>query len=72
MCGPASPRHLHCARTEPPLASDGSGRLRLGGGLLTLVPRPSVMVEPDAVWQVDNDGDEDVLWLVIRPRPCLH
>ena len=44
---------------------EGTGRMRVGGEVLTLDPLSAVVVEPDIVRQVFNDTAADALWLVM-------
>jgi hypothetical protein len=39
--------------------------------VLTLAPLDSVLVAPDSVRQLFNDGDGEVLWLVVGAPPEL-
>lgn len=65
----ASTRHRHVTQTELYLVLEGTGRMRVDGELLTLEPLSAVLVEPRTVRQVFNDGDADVLWLIVgAPR----
>ena len=67
--GQASTRHRHRSQEELYLVLEGSGRVRIGGEVLTLGPLDSLLVEPPAVRQVFNDGDADALWLVVGAPP---
>jgi quercetin dioxygenase-like cupin family protein len=69
--GEWSTRHRHREQTELYLVLEGTGRLRVDGELLTLMPLSAVLVEPDAVRQVFNDTDEPQLWLVVG-APSEH
>jgi quercetin dioxygenase-like cupin family protein len=67
--GQASTKHRHVDETELYVVLEGTGRMRIGDELHTLAPLSSVLVEPDVVRQVFNDGDEDALWLVVGAPP---
>src|SRR5919107_6392360 len=58
-------RHRHRETTELYVVLEGTGRMRVGGELLTLAPLSAVEVEPRDVRQVFNDTDADALWLVV-------
>jgi uncharacterized cupin superfamily protein len=67
--GQASTRHRHGSQTELYVVLEGTGRMRVDGELLTLVPLSAVLVEPRTLRQVFNDTDADALWLVVgAPR----
>jgi quercetin dioxygenase-like cupin family protein len=63
--GQASTKHRHVDETELYVVLEGTGRMRIGDEVHTLAPLSSVLVEPDVVRQVFNDGDGDALWLVV-------
>jgi uncharacterized cupin superfamily protein len=63
--GQASTRHRHFEQAELYVVLEGTGRMRVGDELLTLVPPSAVAVEPATVRQVFNDTDCDALWLVV-------
>ncbi len=67
--GQASTRHRHRAQTELYVVLEGTGRMRVGGELLTLAPLSAVAVDPATVRQVFNDTDRDALWLVAGAPP---
>jgi quercetin dioxygenase-like cupin family protein len=69
--GQASTKHRHVDETELYVVLEGTGRMRIGDDVHTLAPLSSVLVEPDVVRQVFNDGDEDALWLVVGTPPEL-
>ncbi len=69
--GQASTRHRHEKQTELYVVLEGTGRIRVEGELLTLDRLSSILVEPQAVRQVFNDTDADVLWLVVGTPPEL-
>ena len=51
---------------------DGPGRMRVDDELLTLEPHSAVLVEPEHMRQLFNDGDGDALWLVVgAPREAV-
>ena len=62
--GQASTRHRHIRQTELYVLLEGTGRVRVGGELLTLDPLSALLVEPRTVRQLFNDTGEDALWLV--------
>ena len=62
--GQASTKHRHRGETELYLVLEGRGRMRIGDDVHTLEPLSSVLVEPEVVRQIFNDGDADALWLV--------
>jgi quercetin dioxygenase-like cupin family protein len=67
--GQASTRHRHRAETELYVVLEGTGRIRVGGDLLTLEPLSSLLVEPGTLRQVFNDTEADALWLVVGAPP---
>jgi hypothetical protein len=44
---------------------EGTGRIRVGETMLTVPKYGGVWVKPEALRQVFNDTNEDVLWLII-------
>ena len=48
---------------------EGVGRMRVDDDSLTLSPLDAVLVEPETMRQLFNDGDEDALWLVVGAPP---
>jgi quercetin dioxygenase-like cupin family protein len=67
--GQASTRHRHRDETELYVLLEGTGRMRVGGELLTLAPLSAVVVDPETVRQVFNDTPHDALWLVVGAPP---
>ncbi len=67
--GQASTRHRHPTQEELYLVLEGSGRMRVDGELLTLEPLSAVLVTPESVRQIFNDGESDTLWLVVGAPP---
>jgi mannose-6-phosphate isomerase-like protein (cupin superfamily) len=63
--GQASTRHRHHLTAELYFLLEGSGRMRVGGELLTLEPHGAVLVEPETLRQLFNDTEADQLWLVV-------
>ena len=63
--GQTSTKHRHVSQTELYVVLEGTGRMRIGDEVHTLAPLSTVLVEPDVVRQVFNDGGEDALWLVV-------
>jgi mannose-6-phosphate isomerase-like protein (cupin superfamily) len=67
----ASTRHRHATEEELYLVLDGIGRMRVDDELLTLERLSSVLVTPESVRQIFNDGESDALWLVVGAPPEL-
>ncbi|MBA2517971.1 MAG: cupin domain-containing protein [Solirubrobacterales bacterium] len=67
--GQASTKHRHEQQSELYVLLEGTGRMRVGGELLTLDPLSVVLVEADTVRQLFNDTDADALWLVVGAPP---
>jgi uncharacterized cupin superfamily protein len=67
--GQASTRHRHTEQHELYLLLEGEGRVRIDDELLTLRPLSALLVEPEHVRQLFNDGDRDALWLVVGAPP---
>lgn len=66
-------RHRHVAQTELYVVLEGTGRMHVGGELLTLAPLSAVLVEPRTVRQPFNDTDADALWLIVgTPREAAN
>ena len=65
----ASTRHRHGVQAELYVLLQGTGRMRVGGELLTLERLSAVLVEPDTVRQLFNDTEVDALWLVVGAPP---
>ncbi len=65
----ASTKHRHRTQEELYVLLEGVGRMRVGDDSLTLSPLDAVLVEPETVRQLFNDGDEDALWLVVGAPP---
>lgn len=63
--GQASTKHRHEHQEELYVLLEGRGRIRVGGELLELAPHDALLVEPETVRQIFNDGEEDALWLVV-------
>src|SRR3954469_24724558 len=61
--GQASTRHRHRSEEELYVVLEGTGRMRVGGEVLTLEPLSAVRVDPGTVRQVFNDTAADALWL---------
>jgi uncharacterized cupin superfamily protein len=62
--GQASTKHRHRVTEELYLLLEGTGRMRVGGQVLTLEPLSAVAVDPRETRQVFNDTDAEQLWLV--------
>ncbi len=69
--GQASTKHRHSEQAELYVVLEGTGRMRIGDDVHTLAPLSTVLVEPEVVRQVFNDGDADALWLVVGAPPEL-
>ncbi|HET9121846.1 MAG TPA: cupin domain-containing protein [Solirubrobacterales bacterium] len=70
--GQASTKHRHFEAHELYVLVEGPGRMRVGDELLTLEPLSAVLVEPEHLRQLFNDGDRDALWLVVgAPREAV-
>lgn len=67
--GQASTRHRHEQQSELHVLLEGTGRMRVGGELLTLDALAVVLVEADTVRQLFNDTHADALWLVVGAPP---
>ena len=71
--GQASTRHRHLRQHELYVVLEGTGRMRLGDETITLEPLSSVLVEPEIVRQLFNDGETDTLWLIAgTPRELAN
>lgn len=62
--GQASTKHRHFKTLELYVVLEGEGRIRIGEDSLVLPRLSAVVVQPDTVRQIFNDGDADALWLV--------
>jgi uncharacterized cupin superfamily protein len=67
--GQASTWHRHHEQHELYILLQGRGRIRIDDELLTLEPLSAVLVEPEHLRQIFNDGHTDVLWLVVGAPP---
>ncbi|MCB0876616.1 MAG: cupin domain-containing protein [Solirubrobacterales bacterium] len=67
--GQASTRHRHILTEELYVLLEGTGRIRVGGELLTLGPLDALLVDPETVRQPFNDTAADQLWLVVGAPP---
>jgi len=61
----ANTLHKHIRAEEFYFVLEGTGRLRVGDETLTVPRHGGVWVGPDALRQVFNDTDAEVLWLII-------
>ena len=61
----ANTLHKHIRAEEFYFVLEGTGRLRVGHETLTVPRYGGVLVGPDALRQVFNDTDAEVLWLII-------
>jgi mannose-6-phosphate isomerase-like protein (cupin superfamily) len=67
--GQASTKHRHFDTHELYVLVEGTGRMRVDDEVITLERHSAVLVEPEHVRQLFNDGGEDALWLVVgAPR----
>jgi uncharacterized cupin superfamily protein len=69
--GQASTKHRHAEQEELYVLLEGEGRVRIDDQALTLAPRDALLIEPESVRQLFNDGDADQLWLVVGAPPEL-
>ena len=71
--GQASTRHRHRDQEEIYILLEGAGRIRIDDELLTLGPLDAVVVEPESLRQLFNDGEAAQLWLVVgAPREAAN
>jgi uncharacterized cupin superfamily protein len=71
--GQASTRHRHRDQEEIYILLEGAGRIRIDDELLTLGPLDAVVVEPESLRQLFNDGETAQLWLVVgAPREAAN
>jgi mannose-6-phosphate isomerase-like protein (cupin superfamily) len=61
----ANTLHKHIRAEEFYFVLEGTGRLRVGEETLTVPRHGGVWVGPEALRQVFNDTDAEVLWLII-------
>lgn len=61
----ANTLHKHIRAEEFYFVLEGTGRMRVGDETLTVPKHGGVLVGPDALRQVFNDTDAEVLWLII-------
>jgi mannose-6-phosphate isomerase-like protein (cupin superfamily) len=61
----ASTLHKHVRQEEFYFVLEGTGRMRVGDETLTVPRHGGVLVGPDQLRQVFNDGDAEVLWLIV-------
>lgn len=61
----ANTLHKHIRAEEFYFVLEGTGRLCVGNETLTVPRHGGVLVGPDALRQVFNDTDAEVLWLII-------
>jgi len=57
--------HKHHRAEELYVVLQGTGRIRVDGRTITVPQYGGVLVGPQLLRQIFNDGDEEVLWLVI-------
>ncbi|MBK5219687.1 MAG: cupin domain-containing protein [Thermoleophilia bacterium] len=69
--GQASTKHRHATQEELYVLLEGEGRVRIDGESLTLAPLDALLVGPESVRQLFNDGEADQLWLVVGAPPEL-
>jgi uncharacterized cupin superfamily protein len=63
--GEFSTRHRHRETHELYLVLEGEGRMRIGEESFVLPRLSAVLVSPEELRQIFNDGEEDTLWLVV-------
>ncbi|HTQ49401.1 MAG TPA: cupin domain-containing protein [Candidatus Acidoferrales bacterium] len=61
----ANTLHKHIRQEEFYFVLEGTGRMCVGGATLTVPKYGGVLVGPDALRQVFNDTDAEVLWLIV-------
>jgi mannose-6-phosphate isomerase-like protein (cupin superfamily) len=61
----ANTLHKHIRQEEFYFVLEGTGRMRVGDGTLTVPKHGGVLVGPDQLRQVFNDTDAEVLWLIV-------
>jgi mannose-6-phosphate isomerase-like protein (cupin superfamily) len=61
----ANTLHRHPLMEEFYFVLEGTGRIRIGDETVTVPKYGGVLVGPEMVRQVFNDGDTEVLWLII-------
>ena len=61
--------HKHVDQWELYVVLEGTGRMRVGTEIVSVPRHGAVLVQPQALRQVFNDGAEEVLWLILgAPR----
>ena len=63
--GEASTRHRHFETHELYVVLEGEGRMRIGDESFVLPRLSAVLISPDELRQIFNDGEADTLWLVV-------
>lgn len=61
----ANTLHRHVKAEEFYFVLEGTGKIRVNGETLTVPRYGGILVGPTVVRQIFNDGDEDVLWLIV-------
>jgi len=61
----ANTLHKHVRAEEFYFVMEGTGRMRVGDETLTIPRLGGVLVGPDVVRQIFNDGDAESLWLIV-------
>ena len=61
----ASTWHRHVDQWELYFVLEGTGRMRVGADTITVGRHGAVLVEPETLRQPFNDGEEEVLWLIV-------
>jgi len=61
----ANTLHKHMRAEEFYFVLEGVGRMRVGGETLTVPKHGGVLVGPEAMRQIFNDTEADVLWLIV-------
>ena len=63
--GEFSTRHRHRETHELYVVLEGEGRMRIGDESFVLPRLSAVLISPDELRQIFNDGEADTLWLVV-------
>ena len=61
----ANTLHKHVKAEEFYFVLEGTGRMRVNNETLTVPKYGGVLVGPDAMRQIFNDSDTEVLWLIV-------
>jgi uncharacterized cupin superfamily protein len=63
--GEFSTRHRHRETHELYVVLEGEGRMRIGEESFVLPRLSAVLISPEELRQIFNDGETDTLWLVV-------